>query len=255
MMRSGSRSSPTPRSAHLSASMIGLASSGVSLPSATSRRIVSTHQPSGSPPARRGCLLDVDLAALERLQDRELLVRADGRLLGGRGGVAAWGVPEGQAVTARTRRTVGSGDRDVAGHGVEEELRPAVADGVAAPIAGPLERWGTGTSDVGREAADLKRRARRPARAQVAADGVDPMALPVGELALELDVAGDRVDAQAAEMRRHHAEVAPDRFTSTRSGGRREWSRRPRRCFTLDDPPSRSRTGRLTPSGTACPRP
>src|SRR6187401_2868964 len=134
------------RSTLASASMIGAASSGVSVPSATRRRMVSSS--SGirrfSGQARRR-LLHVDLAALESLEHFQLLVLAQlpaRRTWGRRRHGAEWR----QRRERRERwerwddgaAPSRAADDDVAGHRAEQQVRLAAADDEPAAVARAL---------------------------------------------------------------------------------------------------------------------
>src|SRR6188508_1038351 len=134
------------RSAVASASMIGAASSGDSVPSATRRRMVSSS--SGirrfSGQARRR-LLHVDLAALEGLEHFQLLVLAQlptRRTWGRRRRGAEWRQRrERRERWERWERwddgaaPSRAADDDVAGHRAEQQVRLAAADDEPAAVA------------------------------------------------------------------------------------------------------------------------
>src|SRR5918992_5514369 len=119
--------------------MIGAAWSGVSLPSATRRRIASSSSVIAAfrrkAPSR---LVDVDLAPLQRAEDRQLLVGRQGCGVG-RAGRPRWGR---WSRDAPCRTATGCRDRDVARHGAEGERWTSVADDVAPPIATSLAAMG-----------------------------------------------------------------------------------------------------------------
>src|SRR6187402_2619388 len=172
-----------------SASMIGAASSGVSFPSATSRRIVSSSSGIGVLPGealRR--LIDVDLAALERLEHLELLRLAEPaprwagrRRRGRRGDRGRWARRHGRNDPAAAPRAA---DDDVAGHRAEEEARVTIADHEAAPVARALRAMGERDADVGREAAHLERQPAGGGEEEVAAHRLDAVLRAGSEEAL-----------------------------------------------------------------------
>src|SRR3990170_7854349 len=149
-----------------SASMIGAASSGLSLPSLTSRRTVVISSPiSVLPGQSAGRLVHVDLTALQGLEDVELggCVRHSGnRPRRGPGGG-----------DGRRADPTGAADRDVAGHRVEDECRTARADDQPASIRSALQPVVEFAVDVGREATHLEGGAAHQPDHQVAADRLD----------------------------------------------------------------------------------
>src|SRR3990172_5822840 len=126
-----------------SASMIGAASSGLSLPSLTSRRTVVISSPISVPPGQSaGRLVHVDLTAPR----------------GGGGGEGGGGVRHSASRPRRGRGggdgrragPAGAADRDVAGHRVEDECRTAGADDQPASLPSALQPGVEFAVDVGR---------------------------------------------------------------------------------------------------------